>query len=920
MRKINMSRILLIVLLLASATIPAFSARLFIDGETADSVIVYDKDGTRVEDNRISTNGLEESWLVHAVRPTRLVSENLNFRVSMTAGSTVAFSRFSSNKLDLYVLEGTIRARTSNNPMVAITVFTPVSLFTAQAPAEFMVATMDDEEWIYTFTGEVTAFNSITGTLTDLHDMTFLDMIPGPEEYYGSGPMVVPLSPDVPDEPATPVSPDVPDEPATPVSPDVPDEPATPVSPDVPDEPATPVSPDVPDEPATPVSPDVPVVHGTPVAPEFSSTIQVEFYTSEDPDSGTTSIIAPPDIPVFSSIIGVDVIIPEPISEPPTVPEPPTLPEPPTVIIVPDAPQFSDGIKTDFLPPPVPLFASTISVEIMKTTPDTPEFSTSPSVTLLVAPTPEFSSTATWNVVPARPSTPEFSWSEVTLNAPATRPPAPEFSLSEITSNVPPAPVFSDDSTVIDNRLNTETVGTDAPVSSGSSSSPVVVPQTGAAAILRGDAPAPSFIWGVDSVLSGFHQVENGKSGMSLALIPYFITNGFRLGLRADVSLVFDSPLSWGGNVVDFDTSSPLSIGASVLRFIDHISYGSRYNGFFINADGSSFQGRDHLTVMSAYDPKFSSGKILPLRQAYNSNLIAQELYIDDLYGTSLVGGGFQAAMLRFALKPSSSFAIGFSGVMGLRMTGGTLSDMPLFPAMDVSFTLQDTRDLFLGLSLTLGTYVDALNPSSSTIYVGTGSGFEDKFPNALLSVRLDTRIADSTRASLFVAYNHGEPSTDRFNSTSFSGIPLTSGSDTIVIGGDILLSLGVFSLSADYTLPFEAQGFALATLNPALPNVDSTRKADRGSIGLSINLKSWILGVGMSHISVIDSWKALFSSSSGIESFLNPVYAAWYAEGGYDNGTFGIRARAEVRQDDTSPIGISPLLTLSGVLHVGNK
>lgn len=862
------------VLLLVSATLPAFSARLFVDG-VAGSVMVYEKDGYKVHDDRVS-QGINESWLVHAVTPARLVSDNLNFRISMTAGSSVALSRFSSNELALYVLEGTVRVRTSNNPTVSVTVFTPVSLFSAEAPVEFMVASTDNEEWIYTFIGEVTAFNSITGVLSDLNDMTFLDMIPGPEEKYGAEPIQVHIGSDVP-----PVAPETPEAVVSTGSPLPPE-----FSSSVQVEP-------LPVSAAPDFSSDVRIEELAPGAPEISDGIKVDVIEA-----------VPPAAPSFASTLGVEFLEVKASVAPAEL-----------EVKTPGAPEFSEQISVEILP--LLPESATEPPQAVRVAPPVPDFSTTPMVTLLTPAAPEFSSVTSSDVLPDKPPVPEFAPTEPE-DVVSRRPPTPQFEAtqpSDVVANRPPLPEFSDDSAAVLNQPPQEPVS----LTAEEQSRPVAT-QPSAASILSGTAPEASLIWGVDTVLTGFYQLQNGPSGMNLSLKPYINANGFELGLRADVSLTFGSPLSWSGNVLDFDTASTVSTVTSLLRFIDRINYGSRYNGFFINADDSSFQVRDRSTLMNSYNPKFNPGRALPLRQAFNSDFMSQELYIDNLYGTALVDGGFQASMLRLAVKPSSSLAIGLSSVIGLRLNGTTVSDMLLFPALDAVLTLRDTRELTLGVSLTAGTFVDALNPSFSTIYTASGATLADRLPNALLSVQLDARIADSVRASLFAAYNHGEVSTDRFNSTTFSGTSLTAAGDTLVIGGDILVSLGSFSLSADYALPFTVPGFSIATLNPALPAVDPLRKADRGSLGLSINLKPWTVGIGMSHIGIIDAWSDLFSSGFNVEGFLNPVYSAWYAEAGYDNGTFGIKARAGVLQDHTAALGISPLLTLSGVFHLDNK
>jgi hypothetical protein len=94
---------------------------------------------------------------------------------------------------------------------------------------------------------------------------------------------LVPLLPELPDEPEEPLVPELPDEPELPLVPDdplLPDVPELPDEPDVPEDPELPVAPFTPDEPDEPDVPDAPMndsrsILNVSVNVELSTTNQV---------------------------------------------------------------------------------------------------------------------------------------------------------------------------------------------------------------------------------------------------------------------------------------------------------------------------------------------------------------------------------------------------------------------------------------------------------------------------------------------------------------------------------------------------------------------------------------------------------------------------------------------------------------------
>lgn len=617
-----------------------------------------------------------------------------------------------------------------------------------------------------------------------------------------------------------------------------------------------------------------------------------------------------PTQPVVVSASSKPVEVPEPAPTTPPAPvekATPTTPTTPTATLtpvaevpqevkVPAVPVFSDIIDISPMTPAVPLFDGTAEAKVLF--PETPIFASLPTVRRAVPNAPVFKPTKVSYYHPQIQvrTTPNTIISRV-------EPVAAEPVVAE------EEPAVIQEPAVVEPQAEENKLIVRQPSTMVSRAVPVTKKIDGGVEF--------SYMLHFDG--SDANQVATALS--TFAIKPYFSYNTFKLGLQATVS----SSGSWKWNDLKgnlkFDASTPLHTVASLTSFIDYLKFGTTSGKVYFNVDSSTPISFGVNSMMGGINHRFDKTSKLGFYNQVNTSWYGHQIYFDDLYLTNLLNttDKSQTGGVRFRFTPVQSypFSIGVSTLVAMTNKGVNDFHVDLYPSLDFSFPLINTRKLRLNLNIGTALYLPvAPSVDFTQIYDKNGSSFLAKFPNLLGSAGLEASFAGAKLGVTF-AYNKGQAVLNLINNTSFSGQPMTTG-DIFDIYLNGAYAIGGFQVSGSWNIPFcFSNGFAMADL----VNDASNRKADVATLELGYSSTRWNFGLGLQQIDMIGSYKQLFGTgdiSTKFSHFLDPNYTNVYASVAYDADAVRLSLKLSTEKATMTNFDVAPVLDLGMTLRLG--
>lgn len=643
---------------------------------------------------------------------------------------------------------------------------------------------------------------------------------------------------------------------------------------------------------------------------------QAYMSMAYDPDTtfAATLPMATPDIPAFATTTAQKMTfqIPEQPEEPVAKPQEPTfastkmepqVPQVPAVLLFPETPAAGEATAAPAIPR-IPTFSVVTSDFLAPAEPQAPACLSS-----VVSPSEMPAA------VPASPKFSETPVAERIVHIPMKAETSVEIPAKAL---VPQAPAFTPTRISYYRQPKAETIPSVVAPQNPQPTQPddkLTIRQP--SGVVSGAQPEKSKFQG--GVALSYRLHYNGspitvEPLSTLAVRPYLTYGTMRLGLQATVGTT--GSLAWDDltGTVKFDTSSPLSIAASVARFIEYFRIGTTSGRFNLNADTTSPLTFGINSMMGGLDHRFSDTDELSLYTQVNTASYGHQLYFDDLYLQGLLEGGTQSGGIRFRFTPLKSypFSVAASSLVVLSKTSGTFV-ADLYPGIDLSFPLVNTRKLRLNLNVGGALYMQAAPDFDITdVFDADGADFSAKFPNLLASAGIEASFS-SVRIGATLAFNHGKAVSNLINDTRFSGTPMTSG-DVLDFMIDGSYSVGALKIDGSWNVPFSMAGpFGIADL----AGDTNGRKADVSSLTLSYSGKKWSFGAGIQQIDMIGSYRSLFASgasfSTRVASFLDPDYTDIFGYAAYDTGAVRLDAKLSTASETNgqTSLGFSPVIDM---------
>lgn len=859
-------RFALIVMAIVLMPSMAFSSSpLYVSNGDVSGFKAYDSQGKAVNPDQMLDDGLYEGWILRTEDSIVALGSPAG-AIVLQPQSILGISRLTYEDPVFYLVSGSAIFQTDKGFAGTLNVVTPVSRYQVTGTSQIWVSS-DLGELIYSFGGNVAAFNVITKRKTTVPSYYYLDMmIPlmDPKAVNQQAYMSMAYNPDpaiVASLPGTPVQPVI----ASVEAKAVDEVPAT----EVLAEPAPAlIEPAAPGEQVDEATPATPVAPTTPVA-TVAPAIQEEATVSRIPAAPVvlagTVVPEIPAVPVFSDIIGISPMTPK-------------------------APAFSDVVAISPLAPKAPLFAGT--AESKPLFPEAPVFESLPTINKPVPRAPVFTPA---KISYYRPSVQSFEEPKVILEEPIASTPMEEPAAAPATSASTPGE---------DDKLTVRQPS----------------------GLISGAAPEKTKLDAGVALSYSLHYDGSSADAdvqplSTIAVKPYFSYNTFKLGLRATLSTT--GSLKWEdiGGTLKFDASSPLNTIASITSFIDYFKFGTTSGKVYFNVDTTSPISFGVNSMMGGINHRFDKTSMLGFYNQVNTSWYGHQIYFDDLYLNDLLANRQQTGGVRFRFTPTQAypFSIGISSLVVLSRPSASLV-VDLYPSLDFSFPLVNNRKLRMNLNIGGALYLQAYPDFKvSDIYDKDAASLMEKFPNFLASAGLDATFGGA-KLGATVAFNRGKVVSNLINNTSYSGKSMTTGNilDLMLNGS---YAVNGFQIAGSWNLPFKLSGdFGLAPLAGDAHG----RKADISSLELGYAGTAWSFGAGLQQIDMIGAYSALFtgsgSASEKIGAFLNPEYTNVYAYAEYDAGA--VRLDMKLSTAKTTPgqtnMGIAPVLDLGMTMRLG--
>lgn len=412
------------------------------------------------------------------------------------------------------------------------------------------------------------------------------------------------------------------------------------------------------------------------------------------------------------------------------------------------------------------------------------------------------------------------------------------------------------------------------------------------------DASAESFDYGVSSTFSvsrtGIGSTQDDNTLLAgISINPFFSRNSFAIGLQAyfltDESLFYPSTYAYTN--FDWESGTLGTIGG-VLRFIDYIRYGSADDTFYLLADGTTpitFGQRLLVNGLAVASGPYEEN--LGLYSSGRFGNFGYELFIDDLYMSSLINEDNQIGGVRISYAPASRISIGLSSLVKT-----DLDATRLYPMLDGTWTVTDSRKLKADVFAGIATALDAQPFSFDPLYNASGSGFADQFPNFLFALgtdirtlRWDFRLVGAVQNSNDPIVSLGSLNPSSYTSGLYDGTAMTA-ADTVhySIGAEAGYRGDNFSVEGSWYVPID---WDFSRIIPLATDADTT--ADMLRIEAAYSKPNFEAAIGFHRVGFLSSFSDLldFSDfSSDIESFLfEDINAQPYLSLRYRSGLFAI-------------------------------
>ncbi len=427
--------------------------------------------------------------------------------------------------------------------------------------------------------------------------------------------------------------------------------------------------------------------------------------------------------------------------------------------------------------------------------------------------------------------------------------------------------------------------------------------------------PAPKNAFGVKTsfIATKTDVLENNAIKVGISVNPYLQIKKLRLGLQAfyltDGSLL--DP--FGANAENLNIESGL-LGTlrSSLRFVDYFYYGEAGDNLFIQMDDVTPITFNNGFIINNYTPTGGpENENMGLYSSMKIGIVGIQTFFDDMYLTNLYAGNTQNAALRLSFDIGSAFEIGVGSVIN---TNSSFDDVTLYPTVDASWLVKNTRTFQLSLFGGATTTVDAAPFSITPMYNSAGAGFSSKFPNFQVTGGIEMNTPKWNISLIGSAFNASDPLMvyGSINDSYYSGQRIIQDTGIQLLAGiSTKYSSDRFGFDVSYYIPFEQNFSTIIPLN-AFP----TRTGDSLVAGISYTGDYFSAKAGLRKYGVISSLSELFAFDGG---FLDDAYtfineagiASPYISGSYTSGPFSIYADLSFLQNGTSNLTIGSSIDL---------
>ena len=430
--------------------------------------------------------------------------------------------------------------------------------------------------------------------------------------------------------------------------------------------------------------------------------------------------------------------------------------------------------------------------------------------------------------------------------------------------------------------------------------------------------PAPKNAFGVKTsfIATKTGVLENNAIKVGFSVNPYLQIKKLRLGLQAfyltDGS-IFD-PFGASSENLNIE-SGLLGTLRSSLRFIDYFYYGETGDNLFIQMDDVTPITFNNGFIINNYTPTGGpENENMGLYSSMKIGIVGIQTFFDDMYLTNLYAGNTQNAALRFSLDVGSAFEIGVGSVIN---TNSSFDDVTLYPTVDASWLVKNTRTFQVSLFGGATTTVDVAPFSITPMYNSAGVGFSSKFPNFQVTGGIEMNTPKWNISLIGSAYNAFDPLMvyGSINDSYYSGQRIIQDTGIQLLAGiSTKYSSDHFGVDVSYYIPFEQNFSTIIPLN-AFP----TKTGDKLIAGISYTGDFFSAKAGLRKYGVISSLSELFAFDGGFSGFLDDAYsfineagiASPYISGTYTSGPFSMYADLSFLKDGKSNLTIGTSIDL---------